>query len=179
MTEDLRLLTGTGQGWPYLLGAKSDTNLSFLLCIDVAYFWFQLFIDDPQTSSPWCLLSLSLLITKDTLHWYVSLSFLCSLFVLRLLELAHFLPLLGYDYNSCKVTAVLSGFCNKRKERIQRWYCCFVFHSVKSYRCITCGGNGTVREPLASDMCCCLLSATIFAFPFLVCAYHFLKSSST
>lgn len=179
MTEDLRLPTGTGQEWPYLLDAKSDTNLSFLLGIDMAYFWFQLFIDDPQTSSPWCLLYLSLPITKGPLHWHISLRFLCSLFVLHWLELAHFLPLLGYNYNSSKVTAVLSGFRNKCKERIQRWYCCSVFHSVKSYRRITCSRNGTVRELLASDMHCCLLPAAIFAFPFLVCAYHSLRSSSS
>lgn len=145
MTEDLRMPTATGQWWPYLLDAKSDANLSLLLGIVVAYIWFQLVTNNPQTSSHWSPFSLSLPINEDPLHWHISWSFPCSLFVLHWSELPHFLPLLGYDYDSCKVTAVLSGFCSKSKERIQRWYCCSVFHSVKSYGCIPCSGNSTVR----------------------------------
>lgn len=103
-----------------------------------------------------------------------SMYFLCP----PLIRTSHFLPLLGYDHNSCKLTTVLRGFCSKSKERIQRWYYCSLFHSVKSYGCIPYSWNGTVRELLAPEVCCCLLSAAVFPFLFLVSAYHFLGSYS-
>lgn len=170
MMEDLKPPTGTGQWWPYLLDAKSDANLS-LLGIDVTYIWFQLITDNPPN-----LLSLMPIFSVTANYWRspaltyffkLSLQFVCSgadQFVLHWSELPHFLPLLCYDYDSCKVTAVLSGFCSRSKEKIQRWYCCSVFQSVKSYGCIPCNGNGTVRELLASEMHCCLLSDAIPPF---------------
>lgn len=112
--EDLRLPPGTGKRWLYSLGAKPDTNPSLLFGNEVTHFRFQ-----PCAENPKPLLADAALSTNANQQGSsarVSSNILCGVFLSSTAQnFPRILPLLGFGYGSCKVTAVLGGFAARVK----------------------------------------------------------------